>query len=234
MIAFKEKIRQYIYDYLFGYHDNPISTPNLYYEFIKRLNDNQTLLDVGVGTGIYFCNKKCISLIKKKNIKIFGIDINKSDIDLAKKRIISHNLENYVSVENVDFLTLNLNRFDSILFCESYPVIEKSLMKKFLQHIYNNNKYANNIYFINNIEDDPSIIQKIKPYLKYFFMGNDLFGRLVNKHDMLSLLNDQFHLQNILFEVIGQSTINYLLFKNKIKIPGLNFNIKQFLVTVKK
>lgn len=34
------------------------------------------VLDVGVGDGIYFTNPKVVSLIKEKNFKIYGIDID--------------------------------------------------------------------------------------------------------------------------------------------------------------
>ena len=161
-------LRQKLYDHLFGDVNLPTSTTNLYYSFLQRMKQDTKILDIGVGTGIYFEDPRCIKLIKDKNIKIVGIDINKPDIELASQRIIISDLGMHVEAKYIDLFEYdgNLNEFDVILFCESYPVIPRDLMKQMLMHIVHSKGFSGEIVFINNVEDDPTRVQKIKPNLK--------------------------------------------------------------------
>lgn len=61
-------IRSLFYDWLFK-PSNPVSTQWGYYEILKLLPDNITILDVGVGDGIYW---------EFGILKIFGIFSRKS------------------------------------------------------------------------------------------------------------------------------------------------------------
>jgi hypothetical protein len=226
-------IRQKLYDKLFANELNDASTTNLYKLTLEKLDDNLKILDVGVGTGVYFENKECINLIKSKNLKIHGIDINKDDINLAKSRIINNDLNLNVFVEYKDLFELkNINDYDVIIYSESYPVISKDLMFKMLDFIINKNKFKNKLIFINNIEDNPTFIQQnIKPYLKYF-LGID-FGRLVTKNDMKETFNYIGINENfVTYELLSYDTPNNIFFRNKIKLPFFDFKMNQYLITV--
>lgn len=229
MISLKQKI----YAKLFGDENSPISTTNLYLKFLEKIQNNSKVLDVGVGTGIYFKNKKCIDLIRKKNISIYGIDISEDDINVAKKIIVDNNLISYVSVEYKDLLDVeHINQFDLIVFSESYPVIPESLMKDMLNFIINENKFLGKVYFINNIECKPNKIKKIiKPLMKYALFGVD-FGRLVSLNEMENLFKSVGFNKNLECEFLSSSTPNFILFKNKIKIPGFNYELKQYLISI--
>jgi 23S rRNA G2445 N2-methylase RlmL len=199
---------------------------------LQKLDRNTKILDIGVGTGIYFQNEECIKLIKEKNIKIHGIDIVEEDIEIAKKRIIKYNLQDNVSVEFNDLFKFNkFNSYDTIIFTESYPVIDQELMILMLKHIVNT-KFNKNICFINNIEDNPGFIQKCKPYSKYFRLQNQ-FGRLVSSKD----IEDTFAYvgitkDKISIDMLASATANKALFNDKIKLYGFDFIMKQYLISV--
>jgi hypothetical protein len=194
-----------------------------------------TILDIGVGTGIYFQDPRCISLIKEKNIKIAGIDINRKDIELASYRISESGMDASIKVCCIDLFKYDrdLNEFDVILFSESYPVIPRDLMKKMLMHIVHSKCFSKELVFINNEEDDPSLFQKTKPYLKYFLFGADFFGRLISTADMMEMFSSVGIESEVTFELLASSTPNYALFSDKIKIPGLNCEMKQYMISVK-
>lgn len=228
-------LRQKLYDHLFGDVNLPISTTNLYYSFLQRMKQDTKILDIGVGTGIYFEDPRCIKLIKDKNIKIVGIDINKPDIELASQRIIASDLGMHVEAKYIDLFEydVNLNEFNVILFCESYPVIPRDLMKQMLMHIVHSKGFSGELVFINNVEDDPTWIQKTKPYLRYFLFGFEFFGRLVSTDDMMGMFTSVGIENEVTFELLASSTINYTLFRDRIKIPVWNFPMKQYMITMK-
>ena len=228
-------LRQKLYDHLFGDVNLPISTTNLYYSFLQRVKQDTKILDIGVGTGIYFEDPRCIKLIKEKNIKIVGIDINKPDIELASQRIIESDLGMNVEAKYVDLFEYDgdLNEFDVILFSESYPVIPRDLMKKMLMFIVHSKGFSGELVFINNVEDAPAWIQKTKPYLRYFLFGFEFFGRLVSTGDMMGMFTSVGIENEVTFELLASSTPNYALFRNRVKLPGLNCEMKQYAISVK-
>lgn len=223
-------IRQKIYDKIFGDEKVSTSTTNLYKLTLEKLDNNLKILDVGVGTGVYFENENCINLIRSKNLQIHGIDISKDDINLAKLKIEKHNLTQNVFVEYRNLFDIkNIKDYDIILFSESYPVIPENLMFEMLNFIIQS-EFKNTIMFINNLEDNPTFLQKYKPYLKYIMFDID-YGRLVSKNDMESLFV-LLGINNIKYELLASETANYALFKGKINLLGLNFQMKQYLITV--
>jgi len=226
-------LRQKLYDALFGDAGLPISTPNLYIEFLQDLPDNSHILDVGVGTGIYFENPQCISLIREKCLKIHGIDIVKTDIELAGKRVVSAGLGDKVSVECTSLFSLTgVSQYDAILFSESYPVIDGVLMRSMINWIVKINVYQGKLCFINNIEDAPAPLQRLKPVFSLLGLRNQ-FGRLVSRDDMLKTFADVgIDESAVEFKLLASATPNYALFRDKIKIPGLNFQMKQYLITI--
>lgn len=228
-------LRQKIYDKLFGDLELPTSTSNLYYKFLEKLKNDVKILDVGVGTGIYFENENCVKLIKEKNVKILGIDINQDDIELASQRISTINMEKSIEVRCIDLFKfdIDLNEFDIILFSESYPVISKDLMNKMLMYIVELNGFSGELIFINNIEDNPKWLQKnFKRFLKYIMFGID-FGRLVSTDDMIEMFTSVGIENEVTFELLASSTPNYALFRDKIKLPGLDCEMKQYMISVK-
>lgn len=153
-------IKTFFYNLLF-HHSNPVSTQWGYYEILKKMPENSSLLDVGVGDGIYFINEKVINLIKSKNLKIYGIDIDLPSIKVCQNRIIQYNLENYVKAECVSLFDVKAKteseKYDNILFMESFPVISNELFIEFISHskgILSNrliNRGGNKIYLYHNL-----------------------------------------------------------------------------------
>lgn len=226
------RFRQRMYDYLFGGKNSPTSTPSLYKKFLERLPNGSRVLDVGVGTGLYFDDRDCVELIKRKGITIHGIDIVDEDVQIAKRRIARNCLsESVVAVTDDLFKIKNFNGYDVILFCESYPVIDKDLMITMLQHI-SCRGFKKTVLFINNIEDNPGPVQRFKSYSRFFGLKFQ-FGRLVSSEDMMDTFEKlNFDKSGISIELLSSATLNKVLFNDWIKLKGFQFEMKQYLISV--
>ena len=140
-----------------------------YSYFFKNINNNTRILDVGVGTGYNLVNNK--DIIKSKKIFIHGIDINKEYNDYCKKLIKDNNLNSNIFIEIKNLFEVK-NKYDYIIFVQSFPVIEINLMTRMLKYVINNNLKDNSkIIFIHSlidkVEDYDNIFYKIKPYVKH-------------------------------------------------------------------
>jgi len=196
---------------------------------------NTKILDIGVGTGVYFEDQRCIELIRSKNIKIVGIDINESDVKLASKRIVSSCIWDRVYVRCVDLFQydVDLNEFGVILFSESFPVIPEDLMVKMLNHILHVKGFKGSLMFINNLENNPTRTQRMKPFLRYVMIGIE-FGRIVSHDDMSRvLIRVGVKEKNIEYELLAKSTVNYALFRDKINFSFCELQMKQYLISAK-
>ena len=225
-------LKTFFYDIMF-HKGNPISTQWGYYEILKLLPNDITILDVGVGDGIYFTNYKVINLIKGKNIKIHGIDIDPHSLLVCNKRILKNNLENHVKVELISLFNIK-DKYDYILFMESFPVIENDLFINFLEHSKMLAKKEIFLYH-NLIQNDEysEIFSFTKRTVLYYITFND-FGKLTTIEMMKDILTNGCK--------INKETINMkILLECKYKemcylfylIPYFNNKkIKQYLITI--
>lgn len=226
-----------IYDYFFGNPEFKLSTPNLFYYSIKKLEPNSKILDFGCGNGICYSNKFVKDIILKNNIKIQGIDIDKVYISKCLQRIKKENLESNVNIQLKDVLKYkveDVDRFDYIILSESAPLLNKEFLKIIVQHMIehllkNNGK----IIFINNLTDNCTpVMKKIKPSLKYVSMID--FGRILTKQEFQDL-SKELKLEvefNLIAKMKIRSILKYFNFGWTyyfLKIIGVeNYEVEQY------
>lgn len=225
-------LKTYFYDLMF-HQNNPISTQWGYYEILKQLPSNISILDIGVGDGIYFTNLLVINLIKDKNIKIQGIDIDALSILVCNQRIIQNNLQNYVKVELKDIFNVK-DEYDYVLFMESFPVIPNHLFAKFMNHAKTITK--NKIFLYHNlIQDDEytELFAFFKSTILYYITFND-FGKLTTMTMMNDILTKKcdIHSDKILMKVLLECKYKDM-FSILNWIPRYrNCDIKQYLISI--
>ncbi len=203
-----------IYDYFFGNIEFKLSTPNLFYYSIKKIEPNSRVLDFGCGNGICYSNQLVKDIIIKNNIKIQGIDIDKVYINKCLQRIKRENLDSNVNIHIQDVFTFKLedkDKFDYIILSESAPLLNEKLLKNIVQHML---KYLlkknGKIIFINNLtENYTPTMEKLKPLLKYISMID--FGRILTKKEFKELskelkLDVEF---NLIAKMKIRSILNY-------------------------
>ena len=171
-------VRSAVYKNFFG-ATNPISTINGFYESIKSIPDNASILDVGCGDGIYYTGEKVIALIKAKNLTIHSIDVDDGAIPICQKRIKLSGLSDRVTSECIDLMKIT-KRYDAILFMESFPVIPRDLMTTLIQHAKTISDEL--LLFHNLVEDKNSLIEWVKPRIKYLTLVD--FGQLTSVEEM--------------------------------------------------
>jgi alpha-N-acetylglucosaminidase len=170
----------------------PCSTPALYSEFLDRVEDGSRICDVGIGNGA--CLELNMELIKRKNLEIVGIDIDKEYIEACKERITKCNLNATAHVQDLlTFLPPEEDKFDHVVFMESFPVIPEELMIKLVQHACDNLLKPNgHLAMVHNLvrdEDVSPMAKFFKPYMKWVpFILCD-FGRLTSVSDFNNFIS---------------------------------------------
>lgn len=184
--------RSQLYDYWLGRNDLKLATPKLFHHFLKTIPDNSFILDVGIGNGACYDKDFNIDIIKQKNLKIIGIDIDKDYINMCKKRVVSNNLQNYLSVQLIDLFEFKFDiKFDHIVFTESAPLMPQELIIKMINYIDNNLiKLSSKIHFINNLTDNPHPLFYLKSLIKYVPFINVDFGNILNRKFFYNIANN--------------------------------------------
>lgn len=213
--------RSYMYNIML-----PI-TPHMYRIILsKYIKDNSKILDVGIGNG--YCIDITAKLIKKKNLKIDGIDIDDDYLDICQEVIKNNKLEKNVTSKKQDLLKMASGGYDYILFMESYPVIP---LKTMIKMVKKSKKLLNpdgKIFFCHNLVDKKSkFVDWFKPKIKYIpLMGSVDFGRLSSHKDF-----DKFsELADL--KIIKKKKIAGFRFSELISfLPNeIDYNCEQFLI----
>lgn len=211
-------IRSKLYDSLFGLPID-IATPNLYREFLETIEENVCVLEIGIGTGITL--ERNAQLIKSKNIKIHGIDINESYLNACAERVEKHDLKHHVTLELNDVIESKIeeNKYDYILFMESYPVIPKESLKPIVKKALRIMKPDSKLVFIHNLveQNEWNLFRAlIKMNLKKVTTVE--FGRLVIRSDFEKWCNSM-GLCPELIKMIGELQLPF---------PGIR-SIRQYM-----
>lgn len=174
-------IRSAVYKNFFGDH-NPVSTINGFHEVLKTVKDASSILDVGCGDGLYYSDTRVdgvIATIKKKKLKIHSIDIDEGAVPICKKRIAENGLSNQVTAQAIDFMLIT-EKYDVVLFMESFPVIPRQLMKTFIAHSKN---LTTHVKLYHNLVTEKSLfVDWFKPKIKYLTLVD--FGLLTTVAEM--------------------------------------------------
>jgi 2-polyprenyl-3-methyl-5-hydroxy-6-metoxy-1,4-benzoquinol methylase len=133
---------------------------NYYQFFLSNVSSTDKVLDIGCGNGA------CTNAVAKKVAKAVGIDISKSNIEIAKERF---------SNENLEYIVGDATTFD---FKENFDVI---MLSNVLEHI------ENRVEFLEKIKKlAPKILIRVplltRDWLAVYKKNNGLEYRLDKTH----------------------------------------------------
>jgi len=165
------------------------NTPDFYRHFLHKVPKHSIILEVGIGNGC--CLPKNVDLIKRKDLRIDGIDIDTDYLEECEKVIYENDLEEHVTSKHQDLLTMKPNvKYDYIIFTESYPVIPLDIMKAMMRKCRKLLKpKSGKVCFIHNLEKKKEPIRNyLKPKLKDILLVD--FGRLTTDDEFNVFLRE--------------------------------------------
>lgn len=134
-----------------------------------KIKNNSTILDAGCGTGS-FLN----ILSKNKTLKLYGIDVSRKMLEIAKKKLKDRAKLSLTPVEKIDCK----NKFDyifSIIAMHHYSDQEKAI-KNFYQSLKNNGKLI--ILDVDLGKSLNKIFHRIEPANTKIYSKEEIYGLL--------------------------------------------------------
>jgi 2-polyprenyl-3-methyl-5-hydroxy-6-metoxy-1,4-benzoquinol methylase len=139
-------------------------TSRWYAEVLRRLPEGATLLDVGIGTaGALLENGQ---LVKRKGLRVTGIDIDADYIERAQRRLRDSPLADRAEVRLESVYDHHGGPYDAVYFSGSFMLLPEP--EQALRHCCALLKADGRIFFTQTIQKQPARWMEIlKPMLKW-------------------------------------------------------------------
>ena len=154
-------MRAWIYDRLF----KKLSS-DWYRQVIEYLPNQSRVLDVGIGTGSSLLSQ--LDLLKEKELRWFGIDINAPYLNSCQEKINQLQAHDFVKVREQSIYDLKEDELlDAIYFSASFMLLPDQ--KQALLTSLDSLQEEGSICFTQTFETKPApLMEKIKPLLSKF------------------------------------------------------------------
>lgn len=151
-------IRSFIYDTLILR-----LTSRWYAEVLRRVPQGAALLDVGIGTaGALLANAE---LVKRKGLRVAGIDIDADYVERARQRLADSSLAGRAEVRLESVYDHQGGPYDAVYFSGSFMLLPEP--ERALRHACALLGPGGRIFFTQTIQEQPSRWMEIlKPMLK--------------------------------------------------------------------
>ena len=167
-------IRSFIYDTLVVR-----LTSRWYAEVLRRVPEGAALLDVGIGTaGALLANA---DLVKRKGLRVTGIDIDGDYIEHARQRLRDSPLAELAEVRLESVYDHQGGPYDAVYFSGSFMLLPEP--EQALRHCCALLNRDGRIYFTQTIQKQPARwMEVVKPMLKRVTSID--FGRVTYEDDL--------------------------------------------------
>jgi SAM-dependent methyltransferase len=171
-------IRSFIYDVLILR-----LTSRWYAEVLARVPEGAALLDVGIGTaGALLANA---DPVKRKRLRIVGIDVDADYVARARRRLEGSSLGDIAEVRLESVYDHQGGPYDAVYFSGSFMLLEEP--ERALRHCCTLLKPGGRIFFTQTIQRQPARWMEIlKPMLKRVTSID--FGRVTYEDDFRAQL----------------------------------------------
>ncbi|GAB2779884.1 hypothetical protein GCM10027040_02390 [Halomonas shantousis] len=159
-------------------------TSRWYAEVLKRVPDGAAVLDVGIGTaGALLANAE---RIKRKRLRVTGIDIDADYIKRARRRLTASVLADCAEVRLESVYDHRGGPYEAVYFSASFMLLPEP--DRALRHCCELLRPGGRIFFTQTIQTRPSRwMETLKPVLKRFTSID--FGRVTYEEDFKSQLH---------------------------------------------
>ena len=149
-----------------------------YAEVLQRVPEGSAVLDVGIGTaGALLANA---GLVKRKGLRITGIDIDADYVERAQRELQRSSLHDCVQVHHESVYDHQGGPYDAVYFSASFMLLPDP--ERALRHCCDLLNKDGRIYFTQTIQRQPSRwMETLKPMLKRVTTID--FGRVTYEDD---------------------------------------------------
>ncbi len=150
-------LRGIIYDHTFAK-----LTINWYRAVLERLPDHAEVLDVGIGTGGAVVANA--DLIRRKGLRILGLDIDADYLERCTKALVKAGLTENVQVRLESVYDHQGGPYDAIYFSGSFMLLPDPIGA--LDHVLSQLKPEGKVFFTQTFQERRSLlVERIKPML---------------------------------------------------------------------
>ncbi|MDX1442682.1 MAG: class I SAM-dependent methyltransferase [Gammaproteobacteria bacterium] len=172
-------------------------TSDWYREVLERVPEGAHLLDIGIGTGGALARNA--ELLREKQLKITGVDIDAHYVKRAQKRFSRNDLSDLVQVRLESIYDHHGGPYDAVYFASSFMLLPEP--ERALRHAISLLKPGGRIYFTQTFEEKHApLMEKVKPLLGRLTTME--FGRVTYEEDFLNVIRsagldvDEFSVMN--------------------------------------
>jgi SAM-dependent methyltransferase len=160
-------------------------TSGWYQEVLARLPNDASLLDVGIGTGSAVA--RSASVIRAKNIRILGLDIDPDYLSCCNKVLHRARLLKHVTPCLTSVYDHRGGPYDAVYFSASFMLLPDPVAA--IKHVSSQLAPDGWVFFTQTFHHDKSpLIEKIKPMLHHFTTIH--FGRVTYEDDFRQVMDD--------------------------------------------
>ena len=171
-------IRAWIYDRALL----PLTT-GWYRAVLDRLPEGASLLDVGIGTAGALVGNA--ALVKERNLRVVGVDIDADYVKQAQKHVADAGLEDRVRVDLKSIYDFDEKGFDAAYFSASFMLMPDP--EAALRHVMGLLAPGGRIFFTQTFQEKRSpLTERFKPMLKTLTTVD--FGQVTYEADFLAVL----------------------------------------------
>lgn len=158
-------------------------TSGWYREVLQRVPEGATVLDVGIGTAGALI--RCADLLRDRDLRVVGVDIDEDYVRRAHRRIEQAGLSDRVRVEHTALQDHAGGPYDAVYFAASFMLFPSPV--EALAHARRLLAPGGQVFFTQTFQERTSpMMEKIKPRLRRW-TGID-FGSVTYEADFLRTL----------------------------------------------
>lgn len=161
-------------------------TTQWYREVLVRLAPRQLLLDVGIGTGGALVNNA--ALVRQKDLRVTGVDIDPDYVERCRKLIGRTHLDDQVAVRLESIYDHEANiPYDAVYFSASFMLLPDPA--RALAHVRTLLAPSGRVFFTQTFQEKPSrLLEKAKPMLHRVTTIH--FGQVTYEADFLRIVEE--------------------------------------------